>query len=212
MKSRIRGGDAARAAVDMAARLPVPLLSADGVETRQLPASGRKKRPPSVRKPSALHDIVHAPTNDLERHKADLRASFGETLSDQFVETMMGKLIAGLRPNHFDNLDEATLNAALVVIASFKPKSEIEALIATQVAVAGFAAFRMLSLSQRHLSDENIAVYGGYGIRLLKIQNELIATLDRHRRGNSQTVNVKHVHIHSGGRGMVGVVNAQSEP
>jgi hypothetical protein len=122
---------------------------------------------------------------------------------------MMGKLISGLRPNPFDVLEEATLNAAIAVIASFKPACELEAFLATQAVVAGFSAFRMMELSQRHLGEENIAVYGGYADRLLKIQNQLIETLNRHRRGNSQTVNV--VHIHQGDRGVVGVVNAAKE-
>ena len=117
---------------------------------------------------------------------------------------MMGKLISGLRPNHFDSLGEATLNAALAVIASVKTTSELEALLATQAVIAGFSAFRMLELSQRHLGEENIAVYGGYANRLLKLQNELIETLNRHRRGNSQTVTV--VHISQGDRGVVGVI------
>ena len=113
----------------------------------------------------------------------------------------MGKLISGLRPNHFDVLEEATLNAALAVISSFKPSSEIQAFLATQAVVAGFSAFRMMELSQRHLGEENIAVYGGYANRLLNLQNQLIETLNRHRRGNTQTVNVRHVHIHQGDRG-----------
>jgi hypothetical protein len=61
-----------------------------------------------------------------------------------------------------------------------------------------------------HLGEENIAVYGTFASKLLRLQNELIETLNRHRRGNSQTVNVNHVHIHPGGRGVVGVVNADT--
>src|SRR6478672_13705097 len=117
----------------------------------------------------------------------------------------MGKLISGLRPNPFDALDEATLNAALAVIASFKPTSELEALLATQTVIAGFSAFRMMELSQRHLGEENIAVYGGYTNRLLKLQGELLKTLDRRRKGNSQSIEVKHVHIHAGGQGVIGI-------
>jgi hypothetical protein len=60
----------------------------------------------SVRK-SPGHDIIHAPTDDLDAHRARLREAFGGTQSDQFVETMMGKLISGLRPNPFDVLEEA---------------------------------------------------------------------------------------------------------
>lgn len=209
MKSRIRGGIAVRAAVAMAERQPVPLQATDVVgPSLPVPAAGYRKGPPRVRKPSRSHDVICAPTVDLDAHRADLRGAFGETLSDQFVETMMGKLICGLRPNPFDILEEATLNAALAVIASIKPRSEIEAFLATQAVIAGFSALRMLELSQRHLGEENIAVYGGYANKLLKLQNELIDALNRHRRGNSQTVNVRHVHIHRGARGVVGVVNA----
>ena len=30
---------------------------------------------------------------------------------------------------------------------------------------------------------------------------------DRYQRGNKQTVEVRHVHIHSGGQGVVGIIN-----
>ena len=78
----------------------------------------------------------------------------------------------------------------------------MEAFLATQAVIAGFSALRMLELSQRHLGEENIAVYGTFAGKLLRIQNELIETLNRHRRGNSQTVNVNHVpHPSSAGGG-----------
>ena len=194
MKSRIRGRDAAWAAVHMAERHPVPLQATDVVGPH-LPVAveGHRKRPPRVRKPSSSHDVIHAPTSDTDAHRAELREAFGDTLSDQFVEAMMGKLISGLRPNPFDVLEEVTLNAAIAVVASYKPASELEAFLMTQSVIAGFSGLRMLELSQRHLGQENIAVYGGYASRLLKLQTELIETLNRHRRGNSQSIVVKHV-------------------
>jgi len=98
--------------------------------------------------------VIYASTSDTDAHRAELRAAFGETLSDQFVEVMMGKLISGLRPNPFDVLEEATLNAALAVVASFKPTSELEALLSTQAVIAGLSAFRMMELIQRHLAEK----------------------------------------------------------
>jgi hypothetical protein len=100
------------------------------------------------------------------------------------------------------------LNAAIATVASLKPESEIEALLAVQLVIAGFSALRMMELSQRHLGEENIAVYGGYANRLLKLQNELLQTLERRRRGNGQSITVKHVHIHPGAQGVVGIVNS----
>jgi hypothetical protein len=208
MKSRIRGREAAWAAVQMAERRPVPLQATDMVGPFQpVSVETNRKRLPRVCKPSSGHDVIHAPTSDLDAHRAELREAFGGTLSDQFVQTMMGKLISGLRPNPFDVLEEATLNAAIAVIASVRTESELQAFLATQVVIAGFSGLRMLELSQRHLGEENIAVYGGYANRLFKLQNELIQTLDRSRRGNSQSIVVKHVHIHPGAQGVVGIVN-----
>jgi hypothetical protein len=208
MKSRIRGGDAARAAVATTERLPVTLQATDLLGPFQpVPDDGERKKPPRVRKPSASHDVIHAPTADLETHRAMLRATFG-TLSEEFADTMMGKIISGLRPNAYDTLGEATLNAALATVASLRPETEIEAMIAVQLVIAGFSALRMMELSQRHLGEENIAVYGGYANRLLKLQNDLLQTLERRRRGNGQSITVKHVHIHPGAQGVVGIVNS----
>jgi hypothetical protein len=188
--------------------VPVPLQATDVVGPFQpISVEGRRGRPPRVRKPSSSHDVIYAPTSDTDAHRNELRKAFGETLSDQFVETMMGKLISGLRPNPFDILEEATLNAALAVIASYNPTSELDAFLMTQSVIAGFSGLRMMELSQRHLGEENIAVYGGYANRLLKLQSELLQTLDRRRRGNSQSIVVKHVHIHPGAQGVVGIIN-----
>jgi hypothetical protein len=65
----------------------------------------------------------------------------------------------------------------------------------------------ILRQSQRHMTEEYITVYGNYANRLLRLQLDLIHALDRHRRGHKQTVEVRHVHIHSGAQGVVGIVN-----
>jgi hypothetical protein len=114
-------------------------------------------------------------------HKAALRGVFGETLSDEFVDVMLTQLVGALRPGPFDVLEEATLNAGIALIASVKPQSELEALIAVQIAATGFTGLKFLQQSQRHLDEAFIGVYGGYGTRLLHLQLELIQALDRHR-------------------------------
>jgi hypothetical protein len=161
-----------------------------------------------VRKPSRNHDQCVAPTTDLEAHRGALRQAFGNTLSDEFAEVMLGKLITALRPGPFDHLDEATLNAAIALIASTTPQTELQALMAVQIAATGFAGLKFLRQSQHHMDEIYIDVYGGYATKLLRLQLEMIQTLDRHQRGNKQTVEVRHVHIHSGAQGVVGIVNA----
>jgi hypothetical protein len=121
---------------------------------------------------------------------------------------MFGKLVAALRPNPFEELDEATLNAAIALVASMKPQTELEALLAVEIAAIGFAGPKFLRQSQHHLDEIYISVYGNYAVKLLRLQLDMIHALDRHRRGNKQTVEVRHVHIYSGGQGVVGIVNA----
>ncbi|MEA2969206.1 MAG: hypothetical protein QOE78_2467 [Alphaproteobacteria bacterium] len=131
-----------------------------------------------------------------------------ETLSDEFVDAMLTQLVAALLPVPFDVLEEATLNAAIAVIAAVKPQSELEALIAVQIVATGFTGLKFLKHSQRHLDETFIGVYGGYATRLLRLQLELVQALDKHRRGHTQTVEVRHVHIHPGGQGVVGIINS----
>ena len=183
-----------------------PLKSHLPVETN----AHYRAAPPRVLKPSRGNDQVCAPTPDLEGHRAALRRVFG-TLSEDFSQTMFGKLIAALRPNPFEQLDEATLNAAIALVASMEPRTELEALLAVEIAAIGFAGHKFLRQSQHHLDEVFIGVYGNYAVKLLRLQLDMIQALDRHRRGNKQTVEVRHVNIHSGGQGVVGIVNAAGE-
>jgi hypothetical protein len=52
----------------------------------------------------------------LESHRKRLREAFGNTMSDEFVDLFLGKLVEALRPGLYDTLEEATLNAALATI------------------------------------------------------------------------------------------------
>jgi hypothetical protein len=61
------------------------------------------------------NDQWKAPTPDLEGHRKRLREALGNTLSDEFVDVILGKLVEALRPGLYDQLEEATLNAALAM-------------------------------------------------------------------------------------------------
>jgi hypothetical protein len=232
MRIHIRGRDAANMAVESNSRGPVtiePLPADDAASvagtttdaTASVPVStasvvpepgAQRKKPPRVRKPFQHNDQCLAPTKDLEGHRAALRQAFGDTLSDEFVSVLLGNLIAALRPGPYDTLDEVTLNAAIAIISSINPQTELQALLAVQIVAAGFTGLKFLRLSQRHLDEIYIDVYGGYATKLLRLQLDTIQALDRHRRGNKQTVEVRHVHIHAGAQGVVGIVNAPEKP
>ena len=226
-KSRISGKEAAYLAMEAAKYPPVRISAADNSAqgsneaevTENLPAPikdaqdncERRKAPPRVRKPSPIHDQYLAPTPDLDGYRARLREAFGNTMSDEFVDVMLGKVIEALKPSPFDKLDEPTLNAALAIIDSVQCRSELEALIAVEIVATGFSGLRFLRQSHKNMTEEYVSVYGNYANKLLRLQLDLIQALDRHRRGHKQTVEVQHVHLHSGAQGVVGIVNAAGE-
>ena len=66
-------------------------------------------------------------------------------MSDEFVDVLLGKLAEALRPGPFDALEEATMNAALAIIHSMQPQSELQALLAVQIIATGFSGLRFAS-------------------------------------------------------------------
>ena len=215
-KGRIHGLQATYAALEESKRGPISLEPADdqavALSTGPSPPvrlASTRNPPPRVRKPHPKNNRCLAPTPELELHRARLRQAFGDTLSDEFVDVMMSKLIDALAPSPHDNLDETTLNAGLALISSMQPQSELEALLALQIVATGFSGLRFLRDSHRQMTNDFIDVYGGYADKLLRLQADLIRTFDRHRRGNRQTVEVRHVHLHPGSQGVIGIVNQE---
>src|SRR6476660_8330259 len=88
--------------------------------------------------------------------------AFGNTMSDEFVDVMLGKVIEVLKPSPFDTLDEPTLNAALAIIDSVKCRSELEALIAVEIVATGFSGLRFLRQSHKNMTEEYVSVDGSY--------------------------------------------------
>jgi hypothetical protein len=113
-KSRISGKEATYLAMEAAKYPPVRISAADNSAqgsnvaevTENLPAPikdaqdncERRKAPPRVRKPSPIHDQYLAPTPDLDGYRARLREAFGNTMSDEFVDVMLGKVVEALKP------------------------------------------------------------------------------------------------------------------
>jgi len=215
-KPKISGRDATYVALEAAKREPICIVETDSaaVAPANSPAPSQdvtssRRAPPRLCKPDARRDQCMAPTPDLAAHRESLREALGQTMSDEFVGVMLGKLIEVLRPSPFDHLKEATLNAALALISSIQPRTELEAMLAVQIVATGFSGLRFLRQSQHHMDDAFIDVYGGYARRLLRLQLDLIKSLDHHRRGHNQTVEVRHVHLHPGSQGVVGIVNRE---
>ena len=136
MKPRVTGKEAVAAAVEARERCPIQLQPADpgqpalntedptqpmpnaenpaqatpGTEAvlrgSNKPARARRP-PPRVHKPLPHNDMCMALMPDLGAHRARLRETFGNTMSDEFVDVHSGKPAQGLRPSPFDTLEES---------------------------------------------------------------------------------------------------------
>ena len=118
MKSRISGKEAVYVARESDKRRPIRLLAPEGGGQplgALVPSEGSeqaREAPPRVLKPSALNDQCLAPTPDLESHRKRLREAFGNTMSDEFVEVLLGKLMEALRPAALESLEQRPAHQA----------------------------------------------------------------------------------------------------
>jgi hypothetical protein len=93
-KSCIPGKEASYVAREALERCPIGLAFGRSPRTARRSSCARSgpQSTAAVRKPSPLHDQCLAPTADLEGHRKRLREAFGDTLSDEFVDVILGKL------------------------------------------------------------------------------------------------------------------------
>ena len=104
----------------------------------------------------------------------------------------------------FQERQESATAAALVGIS---PRDEIEGMIAAQLLAAHYASmecFRRAMIPQQSFEGrrENL----NQANKLSRTYSTLLEALNRHRGKGQQKVTVEHVHVHSGGQAVVGMV------
>jgi hypothetical protein len=132
----------------------------------------------------------------------------GGSASDDWNNTLASQTINTLWIKHSD---EQTLdrqrNAAVAALVGIGPRDELEGMIAAQMVAAHSAAmecYRRAMLSEQTFEGrrENL----NQANRLSRTYGLLLEALNRHRGKCQQKVRVEHVHVHSGGQAVVGVV------
>jgi hypothetical protein len=103
-------------------------------------------------------------------------------------------------------IDEQELSFMLAAVKGIKPRDELEAMLATQMAAIHMATMR----SARHLAGaENIPQQDSAERALNKLARTYttqMETLKRYRSGGEQTVTVQQVSVSEGGQAVVGNV------
>jgi hypothetical protein len=154
-------------------------------------------------KPSAMV------ANDTGGQKGKLK-KFGGSCSDDWNDIMTRQVAESLWLKYSDPEDqEKQISAALAGLRGIGPKDELEGMMAAQLIAAYNAAmecYRRAMIPDQTFEGrrENLAQAN----KLSRTYATLLEALNRHRGKGQQKVTVEHVHVHSGGQAVVGVVES----
>jgi len=162
----------------------------------------RKKTAKEI-KPST---VVANDPNDL---KGKLK-KIGGSRSDHWNSTLANQTLKALWLEHSDPAtQEKQYSATVAALIGIGPKDELEGMMAAQLIAAHNAAmecYRRAMIGEQSFEGrhENLAQAN----KLSRTYATLLEALNRHRGKGQQKVTVEHVHVHSGGQAVVGVVEA----
>lgn len=159
----------------------------------------------------SVKDIDGTFACSLIAEKDDVKILAKSTGSKSFyaAETMVTKGLSAVTGNcnDLESLKQKS-DDYLALIAELKPKTAYEGLLVSQMAVVYQNALECFRWADANKSQSKVYErIQNQGIKLMKLFNQQIATLDKHRRGGNQKVTVEHVHVHDGGQAIVGEVH-----
>jgi hypothetical protein len=163
------------------------------------PAAPRMKVTNGKKAPTIAPDHPDMPIAD-----ALLKEALG-TVSVDFRNGLLGQLAnAGSRGRQ---VDEDALNFMLSVVTGIKPKDQLEAMLAAQMAVIHTAT---MTFTRQLANAETIEQQDSAERALNKLARTFamqMEALKRYRTGGEQKVTVQHVSVNEGGQAIVGNVN-----
>jgi hypothetical protein len=145
--------------------------------------------------------------NDPDDLKGRLK-NIGGSRSDHLNNILANQTINALWLKHSDpETRDKQYSATVAALIGIAPKDELEGMMAAQLIAAHNAAmecYRRAMLGEQTFEGrrENLAQAN----KLSRSFATLLEALNRHRGKGQQKVTVEHVHVHSGGQALVGVV------
>lgn len=102
--------------------------------------------------------------------------------------------------------NDHSVNIVNQVLADYEPKDSIEAKLCLQAHTLHAQGMQYLSKAENSNTLPQSDFYMKNALKLLKLHNETVEALNRHRRGGTQRVLVQHVQVNDGGKAVVGGV------
>jgi hypothetical protein len=137
---------------------------------------------------------------------ARMMDAFG-TRSDDFAMTQFSALVNVILPRPGVSPDDRSTNALLAAVEAVRPKDEVEAMLATQMAATHAFAMNLMGRACRAQQVPQFESAANQATKMLRTFAAQAETLAKLRRGGEQRVVVEHVHVYSGGQAIVGAVN-----
>jgi hypothetical protein len=146
----------------------------------------------------------------IDEPESDKLRTIGGSRSDKFNNAVINSAVnTGWFPPG-QSIEDRTRQIFVTVtgLRAFKPTDEIEAMLAAQAMAAHHAS---MECSRRAMHpDQSFEVAQGFRKAAANASRtfiELLSALDRKRgKGGQQVVRVEHVHVHPGGKAIVGNV------
>src|SRR5215212_1314626 len=151
-----------------------------------------------------IKTTLAAPHADHDGWRTRLLDAFGTT-SLAFADMEVNRLLNAMIPEG-GAPSEAELNAAVAVVHGTGPRDEIEAMLASQMAVTHALAMDLLGRTRQSPTVPYMQVCANLATKLQRTFVQQVETLAKLRRGGEQKVRVEHVHVHAGGQAIVGNV------
>jgi hypothetical protein len=134
--------------------------------------------------------------------------SIGGSQSDDWNNILANQAMQTLWVKHSDDDSRSRqYSATVAALVGIGPKDEIEGMIAAQLLAAHNAAmecYRRAMLGEQTFEGRQESL--NQANKLSRTLAALVEALDRHRGKGQQKVTVEHVHVHSGGQAVVGMV------
>jgi hypothetical protein len=152
------------------------------------------------------------PPTVVAGHPDDLKGTLkniGGSRSDNWNNILANQTIQALWLKHSDTeTRDKQCSATVAALVGIGPKDELESMMAAQLLAAHNAAmecYRRAMIGEQTFEGrrENLAQAN----RLSRTYATLVEALNRHRGKGQQKVTVEHVHVHSGGQAVVGMVD-----
>src|SRR3984893_7991761 len=148
------------------------------------------------------------PPQELEKHNPQLKHLAGSNYDDWNTLVANQVMQSGWYPSKMDDEQRQKMHFGfLCFMSGVEPKDELEGMLASQLLASHNAAmegYRRAMLPEQTFEGrrENLSQAN----KLSRTHATLLEALNRHRGKGQQKVTVEHVHVHSGGQAVVGMV------